>query len=160
MICRRTQQYYYCTVCTVCSHKKTARSCCTQLLYRSSSSPNTTTVVVYHGNASHQVTATYRSTEGPHKPPHTSNFSECSREVMASICLDRAFFSRAHTPTVILPSDRHKLPRHAALWPFHPLPISMPSTLRGFDLLVWNGALLKKKSLPLRSTNLYHRLQQ
>lgn len=43
---------------------------------------------------------------------------------MASICLDLAFFSRAHTPTIILPPSGplHRLPRHIARSPFQLLP--------------------------------------
>jgi len=57
--------------------------------------------------------------------PHTSNLSLLSLEVIAAMCLDRAFFSRAQTPTVIFPSERVSLPIHWTFWPSHPFPISI-----------------------------------
>lgn len=62
---------------------------------------------------------------------------------MASICLDLAFFSRAHTPTIILPPSGppHRLPRHTARSPFQLLPTTSVAV---FD---WGIALCVSRSL-------------
>lgn len=67
----------------------------------------------------------------------TSNFSGFRREVIASMCLDLAFFSLAQTPTVILASERHRLPRHTARWPFQFFPISMVMLLQIIAISLW-----------------------
>lgn len=42
--------------------------------------------------------------------------------MIATMCFDNAFFSRAQTPTHIFPSGRTSVPRHSTACPFHPFP--------------------------------------